>query len=73
MGKAVDPPAVTHFGQENVNASGPAIDLVAQDDLPAAQKLDEDDWVYPFPTDFKIKEKAIDEIRPLKVSPSQVT
>jgi hypothetical protein len=69
MGDAAEPPAVTHFGRDNLNASGPVIDLVAEDDLPPptdALKSD-DDWVYPFPTDFKIQEHPIDEIRPLKV------
>jgi len=70
MGDAVDPPAaVTHFGQDNVEAAGATIDLVAADDLPTAESLtNDDDWVYPFPTDFKIQEKPIDEIRPLKVA-----
>ena len=70
MGDAVDPPAaVTHFGQENVEASGPTIDLVAAEDLPSAESLkNDDDWVYPFPTDFKIQEKPIDEVRQLKVT-----
>jgi len=27
----------------------------------------QDDWVYPYPTDFKIHEHPIDEIRELKV------
>lgn len=27
----------------------------------------QDDWTYPYPTDFKIEEHPIDEIRPLKV------
>jgi hypothetical protein len=69
MGDAVDPPAaVTHFGQENVEASGATIDLVAADDLPPAESLKNDDgWVYPYPTDFKIQEKSIDDIRQLKV------
>jgi hypothetical protein len=68
MGDAVDPPAVTHFGQDNVEAGGPVIDLVAEDDLPPAETLkNDDDWVYPFPTDFKIQEKTIDDVRPLKV------
>ena len=69
MGDAVDPPAaVTHFGQDNVEAPGPAIDLVAADDLPPSESLkNDDDWAYPFPTDFKIQEKPIDEIRQLKV------
>jgi hypothetical protein len=68
MGDAVDPPAaVTHFGQDNVEASG-AIDLVAAEDLPSTESLKNDeDWVYPYPTDFKIQEKPIDEIRQLKV------
>jgi hypothetical protein len=70
MGDAVDPPAaVTHFGQENVEASGATIDLVAADDLPPAESLkNDDDWVYPYPTDFKIQEKSIDDIRQLKVN-----
>jgi hypothetical protein len=69
MGHAVDPPAVTHFGKDNVEASGPVIDLVAEEDLPPAERLkNNDDWVYPFPTDFKIQEKPIDEVRSLKVS-----
>jgi hypothetical protein len=70
MGDAVDPPAaVTHFGQENVEASGTTIDLVAAEDLPPAASLkNDDDWVYPFPTDFKIQEKPIDEVRQLKVA-----
>ena len=70
MGDAIDPPAaVTHFGQENVEASGPTIDLVAAEDLPSAESLkNDDDWVYPFPTDFKIQEKPIDEVRQLKVA-----
>lgn len=68
MGHAVDPPAVTHFGQDNLDAAGPAIDLVAQDDLPPAESLkNDDDWVYPYPTDFQIQEHPIDEIRSLKV------
>jgi hypothetical protein len=69
MGDAVDPPAaVTHFGQDNVEASGPAIDLVAAEDLPSTESLkNDDDWVYPHPTDFKIQEKPIDEVRRLKV------
>jgi hypothetical protein len=68
MGDAVDPPAATHFGQDNVEAAGPVIDLVAEDDLPPAESLkNDDDWVYPFPTDFKIQEKTIDDVRPLKV------
>lgn len=72
MGEAVDLPAATHFGEGNVNAPGPTIDLVAQDDLPATKKPeDDDDWDYPYPTDFKIQERAIDDIRPLKVSMSQ--
>ena len=56
MGDAIDPPAaVTHFGQENVEASGPTIDPVAAEDLPPAESLkNDDDWAYPFPTDFKI-------------------
>lgn len=70
MGDAVDlPAAVTHFGQENVEASGTTIDLVAAEDLPPAESLkNDDDWVYPFPTDFKIQEKPIDEVRQLKVA-----
>ena len=28
----------------------------------------EEDWVYPFPTDFKIHEHPLDEIRELKVA-----
>jgi hypothetical protein len=70
MGDAVDPPAaVTHFGQENVEASGATIDLVAAEDLPPAESLkSDDDWIYPFPTDFKIQEKPIDEVRQLKVA-----
>lgn len=69
MGHAVNPPAVTHFGQDNVEAAGPTIDLVAQDDLPPAESLkNDDDWVYPYPTDFKIQERPIDEVRSLKVS-----
>jgi hypothetical protein len=65
MGDAVDPPAaVTHFGQENVEASGATIDLVAAEDLPPAESLKSD----PFPTDFKIQEKPIDEVRQLKVA-----
>ena len=72
MGDAVDPPApaaVTHFGQDNVEAAaGPAIDLVAADDLPSTESLkNDDDWVYPWPTDFKIQEKPIDDVRQLKV------
>lgn len=68
MGHAVDPPAVTHFGQDNVEASGPTIDLVAAEDLPSTEPLkNDDDWVYPYPTDFKIQEKPIDEVRQLKV------
>jgi hypothetical protein len=69
MGDAAEPPAVTHFGRDNLNASGPVIDLVAEDDLPHTESMkSDDDWVYPFPTDFKIQEHPIDEIRPLKVS-----
>ena len=69
MGDAAEPPAVTHFGRDNLDASGPVIDLIAQDDLPPANpSKSDDDWVYPFPTDFKIQEYPIDEIRPLKVS-----
>lgn len=71
MGDAVDPPAVTNFGQDNVElpAAAPTIDLVAEDDLPPAESLKTDeDWVYPWPTNFEILEKPIDEIRPLKVS-----
>ena len=70
MGDAVNPPAaVTHFGQENVEASGATIDLVAAEDLPTAESLkSDDDWIYPFPTDFKIQEKPIDEVRQLKVA-----
>lgn len=70
MGDAVDPPAaVTHFGQENVQASGATIDLVAAEDLPPTESLkNDDDWIYPFPTDFKIQEKPIDEIRQLRVA-----
>jgi hypothetical protein len=68
MGDAAEPPAITHFGRDNLNASGPVIDLVAEDDLPPKDSLkSDDDWVYPFPTDFKIQEHPIDEIRPLKV------
>jgi hypothetical protein len=68
MGDAADIPAATHFGRDNLNASGPVIDLVAEDDLPRTDSLkSDDDWVYPFPTDFKIQEHPIDEIRPLKV------
>jgi hypothetical protein len=68
MGDAAEPPAVTHFGRDNLNASGPVIDLVAEDDLPPTESLkSDDDWVYPFPTDFKIQEHPIDEVRPLKV------
>jgi hypothetical protein len=68
MGDAAEPPAITHFGRDNLNASGPVIDLVAEDDLPPTDSLkSDDDWVYPFPTDFKIQEHPIDEIRPLKV------
>ena len=29
---------------------------------------EEDDWVYPHPTDFKLTEAPIDEIRELKVA-----
>ena len=68
MGDAAEPPAVTQFGQDNIDASSPVIDLVAEDDLPPTDSLkSDDDWVYPFPTDFKIQEHPIDEIRPLKV------
>jgi hypothetical protein len=68
MGDAAEPPAITHFGRDNLNASGPVIDLAAEDDLPSTDSLkSDDDWVYPFPTDFKIQEHPIDEIRPLKV------
>lgn len=69
MGEAVEPPAITRFGASNLEATGPAIDLVSQDDLPAAEKLNtDDDWIYPYPTDFVIQEKPIDEIKSLKAS-----
>lgn len=69
MGEAVEPPAVTRFGQSNIDGSSPVIDLVAQDDLPPAEKLEtEDDWDYPYPTDFVIQEKPIDDHKSLKVS-----
>lgn len=69
MGEAVEPPAVTRFGQSNKDDPAQTIDLVAQDDLPAAPDLNtEDDWTYPYPTDFVIQEKPIDKIKPLKVS-----
>jgi hypothetical protein len=70
MGDTIDPPAaVTHFGQDNIEAPGTTIDLVAAEDLPPAGSLkSDDDWVYPFPTDFKIQEKPIDEVRQLKVA-----
>lgn len=29
----------------------------------------EDEWVYPYPTNFKLSEKPIDEHRDLEVSP----
>ena len=31
-----------------------------------------DDWVYPYPTDFKIHEHPIDEVRELKVMESSM-
>lgn len=69
MGEAVDPPAITKFGKGNVEAAGPTIDLVAEEDLPPAQSLKtDDDWVYPWPTNFEIQEKPIDEVRQLRVS-----
>lgn len=69
MGEAVEPPAVTRFGQSNKDDLARTIDLAAQDDLPAAPDLNtEDDWTYPYPTDFVIQEKSIDENRPLKVN-----
>lgn len=70
MGDAVDPPAVTNFGQDNVEVpAAPTIDLVAEDDLPPAESLKTDeDWTYPWPTNFEIQEKTIDDIRPLKAS-----
>lgn len=69
MGEAVEPPAITHFGKGNVEASGPTIDLVAEEDLPPAEPpKSDDDWVYPWPTNFEIQEKPIDEVRSLKVS-----
>jgi hypothetical protein len=33
----------------------------------ANASISEDDWVYPHPTDFKLKETPIDEVRELKV------
>lgn len=33
----------------------------------AEEGVQDEDWDYPFPTDFKISEHPIDEVRPLKV------
>lgn len=35
---------------------------------PRAADVQDEDWDYPFPTDFKISEHPIDEVRPLKVT-----
>ncbi|THY00783.1 FAD/NAD(P)-binding domain-containing protein [Aureobasidium pullulans] len=35
---------------------------------PAGRHVSEDDWVYPYPTDFKLSEHPIDDIRKLKVA-----
>lgn len=68
MGEAVEPPTVTHFGQSSKDDPAETIDIIAQDDFPVAPDLNtEDDWTYPYSTDFVIQEKPIDEIKSLKV------
>lgn len=43
--------------------------MASVDDTRAgAEDVQDEDWDYPFPTDFKISEHPIDEVRPLKVS-----
>lgn len=34
---------------------------------PASQTENQDEWIYPYPTDFKLTEKPIDEHRELEV------
>lgn len=40
---------------------------------PAGRHVSEDDWVYPYPTDFKLSEHPIDDIRKLKVDLTKVS
>lgn len=47
---------VTEVENDSTSSSTPTTDI------------QDDDWVYPWPTDFKLTEKPIDEIRELKVA-----
>jgi hypothetical protein len=53
---------------------GPSVAVVetTQDELPHVVEINKDvseeDWVYPYPTDFVLGDHPIDDVRELKVS-----
>ena len=62
------PPAVS---PEDVKNAGIVIEAVEAESSEASssdeKQVKDDEWTYPHPTDFKISEHNIDEIRELKV------
>lgn len=60
IGDLVDPKAPSVEVVETIQDSTKNTD-------PAGRHVSEDDWVYPYPTDFKLSEHPIDDIRKLKV------
>jgi hypothetical protein len=53
---------------ESINVDTPmSRSPVPRDTNESWKHISEDDWVYPFPTDFELSEHAIDEQRHLKV------
>ncbi|THX19357.1 FAD/NAD(P)-binding domain-containing protein [Aureobasidium pullulans] len=61
IGDLVDPKAPSVEVVETIQDSTKNTD-------PAGRHVSEDDWVYPYPTDFKLSEHPIDDIRKLKVA-----
>lgn len=61
---------VPHFIDEK--EPGVAVVETGQDALPDAAEINKDvseeNWVYPYPTDFVLGEHPIDDVRKLKVS-----
>lgn len=49
------------------NATSTVVELVSDSQRSPLDAGPKDDWVYPWPTDFKISEHPIDEVRKLKV------
>ncbi|CAD0082227.1 unnamed protein product [Aureobasidium vineae] len=56
-------PSDTEVGHKTLNGKSPT--LIELD-------TSQEDWVYPYPTDFKIHEHPLDEIRELKVQASDI-